>query len=58
MKSFKNMLLVSALSMVGGAAVATYALTNTSTKKRADKLLNTAMDGAEESIQKMKKKMK
>lgn len=58
MKGFKNMLFVSALSMMGGAALATYTLTNTNTKKKADKLLNTAMDGAEESIQKMKKKMK
>lgn len=52
------MLFVSALSMMGGAALATYTLTNTSTKKKADRLLNTAMDGAEESLQKMKKKMK
>lgn len=58
MKHFKNMLFLSALSMMGGAALATYTLTNTNTKKKADKLLNTAMDEAEESIQKMKKKMK
>ncbi len=57
MKGLKNMLFVSTLSMVGGAAFATYALTNTNTKKKADKLLNTAMDSAEESIQNMKKKM-
>ena len=58
MKSFKNMLFVSALSMMSGAALATYTLTNTNTKKKADHLLNTAMDGAEESLQKMKKKMR
>ena len=58
MKSFKNMLMISAVSMIGGAALATYTLTNTNTKKKADELLNTAMDGAEESIQKMKKKRK
>lgn len=52
------MLICSALSMMGGAALATYTLTNTATKRKADKLLNTAMDGAEESLQKMKKKMK
>jgi len=58
MKGFKNMLFVSALSMMGGAALATYTLTNTNTKKKADHLLNTAMDSAEDSLQKMKKKMK
>ena len=58
MKSFKNMLFVSALSMMGGAALATYTLTNTNTKQKADRLLNTAMDGTKESLQKMKKKMK
>ncbi len=52
------MLFVSALSMMGGAALATYTLTNTNTKKKADQLLNTAMDSAEDSLQKMKKKMK
>lgn len=54
----KNMLFVSAVSMIGGAAFATYALTNTNTKRKADKLLNTAMSGAETTIQNMKKKMK
>lgn len=58
MKGFKNMLFVSALSMIGGAAVATYTLTNTNTKKKADQLLNNAMDTAEDSIQKLKKNMK
>lgn len=54
----KNMLLVSAFSMMGGAAIATYALTNTNTKKKADRLLNSAMDEAETAIHTMKKKMK
>ena len=35
MKHFKNMLFVSALSMMGGAALATYTLTNTNTKKKS-----------------------
>ncbi len=57
MKSFKNMLMISALSMLSGASITAVLLSNTSTKRKADELLNTAMDNAQMKMQKMKKKM-
>lgn len=45
------MMIASGIGMACGAGMVAYLLTNKSTKKNADKLLNTMMDQATDKIQ-------
>lgn len=47
----KKMMIASSIGMACGAGIVAYLLTNKSTKKNADKLLNTMMDEATEKMQ-------
>lgn len=47
----KKMMIASGIGMACGAGMVAYLLTNKSTKKNADKLLNTMMDQATDKIQ-------
>jgi len=57
-RKMKNMLVGLGLGMAGGIGVAAYCLTNPSTKKNANKMLNKAMDNANMALDDMKHKMK
>lgn len=46
----KKMMIASTVGMACGAGIAAYLLTNKNTKKKANKLLNTVMDEADQMI--------
>ena len=46
----KKMMIASSIGMACGAGMVAYLLTNKSTKKNADKLLNTMMDEANDKL--------
>lgn len=50
----KKMLVSASVGMACGAGLAAYLLTNKSTKRKADKLLNNMMTEANQMIDKMK----
>jgi len=54
----KNMMIGLGLGMAGGMTLATYCLSNPSTKRAADNMLNKAMDNASQAMDDMKKTMR
>ncbi len=50
----KKMFIGGLMGMAGGMTLATYVLTNPKTKKNVDKMLNNAMDYANDKIHDMK----
>ncbi len=54
----KNTLISMSLGMAGGMAIATYMLANDSTKNKACKMVNNAMDTASQALDDMKSSMK
>ncbi len=54
----KNTMLSMSIGMAGGMALATYMLSNPKTKKKAEKMIDNAMQDASMALDDMKKNLK
>ncbi len=54
----KNTIISMSLGMAGGMALATYMLSNQSTKKKVEDMVDNAMDSANLALDDMKKNLK